>query len=188
MVIAIIAILAAVLLPALTKAKDTAKTTACCSNLRQLALVYQLYVQDYNNHLPTSGMLGKSCYRVLADPMGMPELLKDYSTLSAVWLCPAGRYLLQTNGVNYAWSLAQNVAATNGANVTFNTFNSMYTTFVIYDNYPYLTPSVYNMPEFTTGPTVANQLGWYYPHSSRRKVNWLYLDGHVELKIGPTLQ
>jgi prepilin-type N-terminal cleavage/methylation domain-containing protein/prepilin-type processing-associated H-X9-DG protein len=187
-VIAIISILAAMLLPALAKAKDKAKTVICYSNLRQIALSYHMYMMDYNYHLPTSGMLGKSCYRVVADPMGMPGFLRDYSTTNRVWLCPSGRQMLQTNGVNYAWSIAQNVVATNGAN---NAFNAMTTTFVMFDNYCYMTPSVFDQPEGTlgsSGQTVANQLAWFYPHSSHRRVSWLYLDGHVEIKLGPTLQ
>jgi prepilin-type processing-associated H-X9-DG protein len=46
-VIAIIAILAAILLPALTRAKDAAKSTQCKSNLRQLGIALQMYVQEH---------------------------------------------------------------------------------------------------------------------------------------------
>jgi len=190
-VIAVIAILAGILLPALSRAKDKARTVACASNLRQHALAYSLYAQDYDYHLPTPAMLGKSSYRVVGDPMGIPQFLKNYSTLSAVWLCPAGRPILETNGVNYSWSQSANLAATNGVDKLFTTFNTMYTTIVLYDNYCYLTPSVFNQPEGSlgsVGQTVASQMAWWYPHSIRRKVNWLYLDGHVELKLGPTLQ
>jgi prepilin-type processing-associated H-X9-DG protein len=183
-VIAIIGILAAMLLTALSRAKDCAKTTACSSNLHQIALGYHMYLLDNNTHLPTAAMLGKSNYRVVTDPMGMPGYLVSYCTTNPVWLCPAGRALLHSNGVNYAWSQAQNVVSSSGANAAFNT---MSTTFVVYDNYPYMSPSVFDMSEYTSGPQVANQLAWWYPHAFRRRMNWLYLDGHVELKLGPGL-
>ena len=51
-VIAIIAILAALLLPALTRAKVKAQDISCRSNLRQLQLCWQLYVDDNNQALP----------------------------------------------------------------------------------------------------------------------------------------
>ncbi len=47
-VIAIIAILAAMLLPALAKARAKARTITCVSSLKQLALVEQIYANDYN--------------------------------------------------------------------------------------------------------------------------------------------
>lgn len=56
-VIAIIAILAALLLPALSKAKDKAKRTVCMNNQKQLALSMLAYAYDNNDKFPraTSG-------------------------------------------------------------------------------------------------------------------------------------
>ena len=52
MVIAIIAILAALLLPALAKAKEKAARTGCINNMRNLALALAMYTQDNNDWLP----------------------------------------------------------------------------------------------------------------------------------------
>src|SRR6266700_70386 len=52
-VIAVIVILAAVLYPVFAQARDAAQRASCLSNLRQLALAHQAYVQDYDDTLPT---------------------------------------------------------------------------------------------------------------------------------------
>lgn len=54
-VIAIIAILAALLLPALSQAKERASRSQCLSNLRQLTMGSLLYAGDYKGTLPDIG-------------------------------------------------------------------------------------------------------------------------------------
>ena len=94
-VIGIIAILAALLLPAVSRAKDTARRTACSSNLRQVNLALRLYADDWEDLLP-----------VLPDPNPYPngigayykQLVKSYLGLTGlaspnekVFICPADR-------------------------------------------------------------------------------------------------
>src|SRR6266511_4108130 len=55
-VIAIIAILASLLLPALSKAKAKAQSIACLNSLKELQLAWQLYTDDHNDLLPVSLM------------------------------------------------------------------------------------------------------------------------------------
>ncbi len=56
-VIAIIAVLAALLLPALSGAKAQAYKTQCISNLRQLAIAWQIYPDEHQDRLVANGYL-----------------------------------------------------------------------------------------------------------------------------------
>jgi prepilin-type N-terminal cleavage/methylation domain-containing protein/prepilin-type processing-associated H-X9-DG protein len=54
-VIAMIAMVAAMQVPALTGTKTNAKTTQCLSNMKQLQLCWQMYASDNNDRLPLNG-------------------------------------------------------------------------------------------------------------------------------------
>lgn len=56
-VIAIIAILAALLLPSLTRAKQKAQTTGCLNNLKQLEVCFHLYATDNHDVLPPNNSI-----------------------------------------------------------------------------------------------------------------------------------
>ena len=102
-VIAIIAILAGMLLPALGKAKKIAQKAVCTSNLRQLGVTAQQYVEEYNGWFvgsvgPIAGWAGIFTYRGEAqagagERIGILERLGEFNTTAGVpevAICPLG--------------------------------------------------------------------------------------------------
>ncbi len=106
-VIAIIAILAALLLPALARARQKATQVKCVSNLRQLSLGLQMYVDDNDDQLPGpvwDGMLASAdntsdeeLLYYVAPYLGVPPL-PDEPTVIAVAACPG--YMNGVPGIN----------------------------------------------------------------------------------------
>jgi prepilin-type N-terminal cleavage/methylation domain-containing protein/prepilin-type processing-associated H-X9-DG protein len=56
-VIAIIAVLAAILFPVFARAREKARGTTCSSNQRQIAVSIQMYCQDHEETLPSTGSI-----------------------------------------------------------------------------------------------------------------------------------
>ena len=81
-VIAIIAILAAILFPVFARARESARQTACRSNIKQMATAVTMYVTDYDEVLPPIGYLDGS-----GSPVFLPFILNSYVKNSQVWKC-----------------------------------------------------------------------------------------------------
>ena len=68
MVISIIALLAALLLPVLSRARESGRATVCLSNLRQIGIALQVYVGDNNNKLPSMSDIFPGVTNLYAGP------------------------------------------------------------------------------------------------------------------------
>jgi len=88
-VIAILGILAALLLPALSRAREAARRIACASNLRQIGIAFKAYANEHHGRFPqrqvwnVRGQLSDTM--IFHGPAMFPDYLSD---LTVVW-CPS---------------------------------------------------------------------------------------------------
>ena len=206
-VIAIIAILAAMLLPALSKAREKARTISCTSNLKQLVLSATMYTQDYDETLPLVKSTYETAYANISTPgNSWYGLINVYVTNEKTFEC--GADTAKTNAyqagqgndkflLSYGFNGVCNATAT-GSYGTYSTVAPNMTvtnpaaTLMMADcgaNNAVLYPYVYNQIESTGylayrhGDTF--NVGFFDGHAANHnnKINKVYAD---RIKLGLT--
>jgi len=194
-VIAIIAILAALLLPALSQAKEAARRTACASNLRQLSTAVFMYAHENDDRAPgvwegsvgrgnNSGEGGWIYFMNFGGPTRFePARGSLYKHLESrgVFDCPSD---LAQRGDSYAInSLLSTSTTTVGfhSGISVTTVKSATSTFLFLEE---------AAPEDPAGSTNDGYHDARNDHLSRRHkggVNFAFCDGHVRYLKSDTI-
>lgn len=152
-VVAIIAILAAMLLPALSKARQNARNVACISNLKQIGLAFLMYANDNNEYLPpdqgtaSDGTGGYWCdivapYIYNGKTFSSAEYNWLYGNKSSVFACPNEASKLAYGGTTYGingngnYSGAGNTAPNGICACKLSLFTKPSQTFMVADSDP----------------------------------------------------
>jgi prepilin-type N-terminal cleavage/methylation domain-containing protein len=106
-VIAIIGILSSLLLPALSKGKSSAQSVACMSNLRQIGIALEVYVQDNHDRLPVcAGYLPSQ--QTNFPPLSLTLFPQPKTNL--LFKCPMDKTIFPVELTSYEWNFWLNDA------------------------------------------------------------------------------
>ncbi len=157
-VIAIIGVLAALLLPALGRANEAARATGCLSNLRQIGVALQTYVQENNNRLPVmrDRLAGTNQPTTNALPSVDMVLKNELGNLN-VLKCPSDRAnIFEATGSSYSWNSLLNGQRDDDLHVLGMHFD------------PHAIPLMFDKE------------GFHAARGPAKAVNYLYADMHIK--------
>ncbi|MBN1865561.1 MAG: DUF1559 domain-containing protein [Victivallales bacterium] len=100
-VIAIIGILAAILLPALKLARDSAKTIQCGNQIKQLGIAVASYANDYDSYIIPAGNGGPG-----VDPLWFQIIVENRYFSNAIFKCPSQKtgWYFSRHNLSYGWN------------------------------------------------------------------------------------
>ena len=181
-VIGIIAVLASLLLPALMKAKETAKAIMCKTQMTQLGQHIASYIGDYNDYLPycfNNTLASSYCHasNLMPSYVGYNcETAKDRST--SIYRCPSqlvpgGTYYYISYGynLNYYFNESRKVTSINSPSQTLLLLEKGWDTAQT-SNYPWY--ALWQTPGAT------NYLGTSLGRRHNGSGNILFIDNHAE--------
>jgi prepilin-type N-terminal cleavage/methylation domain-containing protein/prepilin-type processing-associated H-X9-DG protein len=157
-VIAIIAILAGLLLPALSRAKGKASDITCVNNLKQLGVAIYMYCDDHQGFMPKAELLPSQPVSATNPLPRICDVLRTYvGGSSNVFKCPNDKLnpsYFEKEGSSYEWDYAMNGKQISNPKV------------FIFSLDPIKAPLMYDYENFHVGGTNGAK-------------NVLFADGHV---------
>ena len=195
-VIAIIAILAAMLLPALSKAREKARAISCVNNMKQIGTGLLMYCNDSDDYLPMADTGARPYWheRLVGELCASDKPNVDGQYLSTnIMRCPSatgsGLWYWFCYGINWAltgrWSATSTPNATNANGVSkLTSLKSHSQKIIVFDtrqNDSSGNPTNNMYWRVNVNAKSYGDTGWGWPNGAHSDAcNCLHLDGHVQ--------
>jgi prepilin-type N-terminal cleavage/methylation domain-containing protein/prepilin-type processing-associated H-X9-DG protein len=157
-VIAVIALLAALLLPVLSKGKEAGRATVCVSNLHQIGIALQIYVDGNHNLLPVMRDRPSDTNVISTNALPSPDVvLRSELGNTNVLRCPSdNQNVFEQSGSSYSWNSLLNGENADSLKVMGMNFD------------PHAIPVFFD------------KQGFHAARGADKAVNYLYADGHIK--------
>lgn len=174
--VAIIAVIAIIGFGLASRSIERAKFAVDVSKMREIGSSMIARSVENNDRCYSKDEIGNSMYREWKDPLSLCQVIKDFLPGEGAWIGPAANKRQKIYKNSYAWSVSPNLTTKNLSQI-----ESPRNTILLWNNFGYTLPSVYNVPEGSTaGPRQAAKQYHHRPWNRGSAVNWYYLDGHLE--------
>ena len=187
-VIAIVAVIAAILFPVFAGVRERGRRTVCQSNLKQIAVAMQQYVQDNGGAYPPQAYQGKNTDGTEADSVQWQQLIFSYLKTSQVFFCPsapsdspwhhAPQDALETTDYTYDWGRLNRIGRNSFHGVAESALASPSTIFLNTDMGWVTLGEVYHYCRTVPKTSCGGDFTGSTLHSDGG--NYSYIDGHVK--------
>lgn len=193
-VIAIIAILASMLMPALSKARAKARAITCINNLKQIGLQMHIYASDNNDCIPVRYCGAQNTLFWASElyecaPEKLPKCIRCSGTSETVPDGERNKYtysiIFYGNGDSYdavfgnVWTNSAQRLSTSGPQAMFMTAATRTSDYVVLgDGVAYNNAISYYKKQWHRYETAGYGAGMHFRHNNR--ANLLFMDSHAE--------
>ncbi len=174
-VLVVISIMIAIALPVFSRAREKGRSATCQSNLKQIALAMQQYVQDHDGWYPSAGIIG-------TDQKQWASHIRPYVRNTQILLCPTREALGGGNSLNGSRALNYDYNVLRLNHFSFRSLMGSSEAAVVYSSKVWINADGDFSEDTLSGPSACGDWWWtqWGQEIHSGGANYSFVDGHVK--------